>query len=175
MNINPIIVLVLFVLFACNDSTVNSGVLPQQEIIFETEYVNFAWGVTWKGMYIAENGDVHTYDRSGDPVQWVEDEDGMFTKEELLTKFARRDTLRSHLPADSLMMMKQLSMSIDAKTYSDTAYVGADMGAWTTTVYIYRSEMNQYQRIILSNEGDREFSNASPNAKILSGILKRLR
>ncbi|MFZ4620279.1 MAG: hypothetical protein ACOYNS_06960, partial [Bacteroidota bacterium] len=173
MNINSIILILLFVLCGCKNSTVNSGVLPQQEIIFEAEYVNFAWGVTWKGMYVAENGDVHTYDRSGDPVQWVEDEDGFFTKEELLSKYGRRDTLRTRIPADSLLMMKQLTMSIDARSYSDTANVGADMGAWTTTVYIYRSERQQYQRIILSCDGDREFNNVSPNAKNLSGILKR--
>ncbi len=171
-----LIALCLFVTagIGCSDSSVNSGQPPLGEIVFEAEYLNFAWGVSWNGTYVDVNGNVRTYDRSRDTVMWRDDDNGMFTEEELQRKYQRRDTLRSLIPADSLSRMKQMAQTIDAKTYSDTVSMGADMGTWTTSVYLYRPEIKKYQRIILSQDGDRRFFNTSANAKEISDWLKRI-
>ncbi len=159
----------------CSDSPVNTGDPILGEIIFESEYVNFAWGVSWRGQYIEENGFLHTFDRTRDTVQWTEDHTGMFTREELQKKYMRRDTIRYQVNADTLAQMKHMARTIDATSYSDTLSTGADMGLWTTSVYFLRQETGLYQRIILSCEGDWKYSNTSMNAGTVSAWLKRVR
>jgi hypothetical protein len=161
--------------FGCTDSPVNAGESILGEIIFESEYVNFAWGVSWLGGYIDENGFLHTFDRTSDPVQWTEAHYGMFTRDELQKKYLRRDTIRYQVQSDTLTQMKLLAGTISASTYSDTLSTGADMGLRLTSVYILRQESGMYQRIILSCEGDWTYSNTSLNAKTISAWLKQIR
>ena len=161
--------------FGCSDPSVNSGDPVLGEIIFESEYVNFAWGVSWLGGYIDENGFLHTFDRTSDPVQWTEAHYGMFTREELQKKYLRRDTLRYLVHADTLTKMRQLAGTISASSYSDTLSRGADMGLWLTSVYILRQESGMYQRIVLNCEGDWSYSNTSSSAQTVSAWLKRIR
>lgn len=159
----------------CTDTSVNTDPSALGEVIFESEYVNFAWGVSWRGQFIAESGTVHSFDRTSDTVQWSEDHTGMFTRLELERKFSRRDTLRSIVAADTLRIMRQLSRTIDAASYSDTLTTGADMGLWRTSIYILKQENGMYQRIVLNCGGDWTYSNTSPNAAMISNWLKQLR
>ena len=95
--------------------------------------------------------------------------------QELRKKYVRRDTLRYQVNADTLKLMKQLSRMIDASAYSDTLSTGADMGLWTTSVYVLREESGLYQRIVLSCEGEWTYSNTSLTAGPVSAWLKRVR
>jgi len=89
----------VFSSFSCKDSVVNTGSQSLGKIVFESEYVNNAWGFFYRGSYWGEDGKIYTYDLAKANIQWKENHDGFYTEEELISKYHHFDALRSSLLA----------------------------------------------------------------------------
>jgi hypothetical protein len=70
-------------LFSCKDSGVNNPNLSSTGIIFEVEYVNYAWGILYQGVLIESNGNVYSYNPGKENVRYVYNSDGYYTDQEL--------------------------------------------------------------------------------------------
>lgn len=160
--------------FACRDSIITSDSQALGRIVFESEYINHAWGYSHSGKYSGEDGKIFTYDHAKSNIQWKESSDGFYTEDELISKYHHFDTLRSMIPKDTVLWMYSLAISINPNTYSDTARIGADMGSNTNAIYLYRDDKKKYQRIVLNQEGDWRWRNTSESAIELTQWFRRM-
>ena len=55
-------VLALVLLAACGNPPTESVDDIEQTYLFEVEHVNFAWGLTWRGLVIDREGNINAYD-----------------------------------------------------------------------------------------------------------------
>src|SRR5687768_17987173 len=71
--------------FSCNDPVT----LPEPgTVLFEVELINSAWGPSWHGFVVEDNGRVYSYDRSSLEL-WPPPAGDDFTAEWLEVKYAR--------------------------------------------------------------------------------------
>jgi hypothetical protein len=165
--------IILLCTISCKDSGVNNRTQSLGNIVLETEFTNAAWGISWFGSYVGENGNVYTYDLAKSNFPMVVHHDGYYTEEELSSKYHHCDTLRKIIPHDTILWCHQRANLVNASSYSDTSRIGADMGALTYSLFLYDSEKMKYRKIVLSVERDSYFYNTSESAIELIKWFKR--
>ncbi len=169
-QIIPVLLALLF--FSCKESNVNEQIPNGSSIIFEVEYVNYAWGISYQGVMIDTDGKEYSYNPAKDSVPYLYHDDEFYTDQELQAKYGHVKTYIKTIHNDSLNWSHSLANQVTTD-YSDTFYVGADMGTLTYAVYLYRPQVSKYQKIILNTEGDMAFYNKSQSAVTLAAWLKQ--
>jgi len=164
--------LLALLLFSCKDSSVNDQIPNGSSIIFEVEYVNYAWGINYQGVMIDKDGKEYSYNPAKDSTPYLYHSDGLYTERELQSKYGHAKTYIKTIHSDSLNWSHNLANQVTTSAYSDTTQEGADMGELTYSVYLFRPQVNQYQQIILKVEGDYAFYNKSQRAITLAAWLK---
>lgn len=159
-------------LFSCKDTSVDQN-QTGLGMIFETEYINFAWGLAYQGKEIDQEGNIYTYDPGKDSASVLFHADGYYSQVELVSKFSHHKLFIGTVAADSLGWIRNLASTITMNEYSDTMRIGADMGSVTFSVYLYRASVGKYQRISLKVEGDVAYFNKSESAIALADWMKR--
>jgi hypothetical protein len=172
--IRLLLFVVIFNLFSCRDSIISSEIQSLGKIVFESEYINYAWGYSHNGKYAGEDGKIYSYDLTKSNIPWNDNADGYYSEDELNSKYHHFDTLRSVIPNDTIQWCYDLALLVNPNKYSDTASVGADMGFFTFSIYLYQSEKKKYQKIILNQDGDWHLYNSSKSAIELAQWFKRL-
>src|SRR5687768_11128942 len=71
-------------------------------VLFEIEYVNYAWVPTWKGYYVDSGGSVFSYDRSADRTSFPTDKTE-YTHEELIEKLSVKRAHVRELPMSDVL------------------------------------------------------------------------
>ncbi|MFA6027148.1 MAG: hypothetical protein WC727_11995 [Ignavibacteriaceae bacterium] len=169
-KIIPVLLALLF--FSCKDSNVNEQIQSNSSIIFEVEYLNYAWGIEYHGVMIDTDGKEYSYNPAKDSVPFLFHADGLYTDQELQSKYQHVKTYIKTIPNDTLIWSHNLVNQVTTTNYSDTTYVGMDGGSTTYSIYIFRPEINKYQQIVLKIEGDIAFNNKSQSAVTLAAWLK---
>lgn len=165
--------LLALLLFSCKDSSVNNNIRNgSNSIIFEVEYLNYAWGYSYNGIMIDNEGKKYSYNPAKDTIPYLYHEDGYYSERELQAKYGHFKTYIKTIPGDSLNWSHGLATLVSTTDYSDTTHTAIDAGTATTSVYLYRPQKNKYQKIILKVEGDFEFHNKSQSAVTLAAWLK---
>jgi len=164
--------LLTLLLFSCKDSSVNNQTQNNNNIIFETEYINYAWGFSYNGKMIDAEGKEYSYNPAKDSITYLYHADGFYTESELQIKYGHYKTYIKTISSDSLNWSYNLANLVSTTEYSDTIRKGVDAGALTYAVYLYRTQAGKYQKIILKIEGDYEFYNKSQSAVALAAWLK---
>ncbi len=159
-------------LFSCKDTSVNQN-QANTGMIFETEYVNYAWGFVYSGKEIDQDGNVYAYNPGKDSASILYRADGYYSQGDLTTKFSHNKLFVGTVAADSLNWIRNLASGVMMNEYSDTMRVGADMGSVTYSAYLYRASVGKYQRISLRVEGDFAYFNKSESAIALADWMKR--
>ncbi len=173
MKTLPSIIVILFgfLLLSCTTTTGPQQPLPAR-MFLESEYVNNAWGYAHWGWVIDTAGNVVSYDIGKSGSGWRGNESGYYTEAELLDKVHHCDTLRGSIPVDTLLWLQGLVASV-GNTYSDTARVGADMGAFVSSCYVFVRDSSKYHQIILRVTGDYQYHNTSPAAVALANWIQQ--
>jgi len=166
-------VMLALLLFSCKDSSVNDQPQISSSIIFEVEYLNYAWGFVYQGVMIDNEGKEYSYNPAKDSIPFLYYADGLYTERELQSKYGHAKTFIKSIRSDSLNWSHNLANQVITTDYSDTTYVGMDGGCTTYSTYIFRPEINKYQQIVLKIEGDIAFYNKSQSAVTLAAWLKR--
>ena len=167
---------VLFTLLAlsCKDS----GVSPTDQtfgcVIFETEYINWAWGYQYQGTVVYEDGSLCSYNPGKDSVAVLYRSDGRYTESELSSKYAHRSLFIRTISPDTLLLMRQLASGVKLGDFSDTTRVGADGGALEYSVYLFHAGSAKFQKMVLRVDGDWTFYNRSGAAVALVNLIQRL-
>lgn len=173
MKKNLLLFMVTGIFSNCNllesDTSVNT-----QNILFEVEYINYAWGFNWSGFYINKYGEVYSYIVDRDSIPRIS-ENGYYSEQELMNKYRQNSKLVKNLDYREVSDQKSLIPLTASASNSDTLNGGADMGISKFKCYSYDWKKRKYQEIILLQEGDRTFKNLSPAADSLARWLKEIR
>ena len=87
-SFSALLVVNLLVALACSLFDQDSKPEIDQNILFESEYVNWAWGYQHSGGYIDKNGDVFSYNYAPSDGQWRPEDWEHPTETELLEKYS---------------------------------------------------------------------------------------
>lgn len=159
------------VLLACEKEVPNAKLDAAQEVFFEVNYINFAWGKQVGGFLIDNTGAVK---KITDPKYLAEENKGQLTESQVKEKLALAVEKKKEISRSELAKYTSLITSISTEKYSKRNQVGADMGSYTYTAYIYNSDEKVYKAIKLAEEGDWATENLDNNAKLITNWLKEI-
>lgn len=154
----------------CSDDEIS--VSDEQEILFEVNYVNYAWGFQNNGFLIDKKGRVRTYDK---PKDWKFANAGPFTVAEMDERVAKTTISKYTVPANELSEYVNKLRRVSDKEYTDPVSVGADMGASSFYMYRYDTGSKTYQAVLLQSVGDNSVYNKDSDAKEIADWLVKVR
>jgi hypothetical protein len=158
-------------LLACGNPPTETGDDIDQTYLFEVEYVNFAWGLAWRGLVIDREGNVNAYDHGHEV--WSHAANDSHTEADLATKYAHGARYVGRI--DEATVAQQFGkISRIADQLSAPEHPCADAGAFTYRTFIYESETSRYRPLLLRQEGDVVLENTSSVAQELAGWLRNL-
>jgi len=146
-------------------------VSDEQEILFEVNYVNYAWGFQNNGFLIDKKGLVRTFDK---PKDWKFADSGPLSAAEMDERLSKTTLVNYTVPAGELAQSIDKLKRVSDARFSEPSSRGADMGA--SAYYIYRYDPGQkiYTAVLLQSVGDNDVFNLDPDAKALSEWLVKV-
>jgi hypothetical protein len=163
-----------FLTLTCKDSGVSPPGEVSGRVIFETEYVNWAWGYAYRGTVVFEDGSLFSYDAGNDSVAVLHHADNRYTRDELTAKYARHTVFIRTVASDTVRLMQELASEVVPGHFSDTLSMGVDAGTWKYSVYLFQSASARFEESVLQVEGDIAFQNSSQAATALASVMHRL-
>jgi len=144
-----------------------------QKILFEVEYINYAWGWMHYGRYIDNSGKLYSYSYLNINYEdrWNPQRTGIYTESELFEKFNHSKEFVKQISYNELIQMANLIPAASKGKLSDPVSVMWDAGLLTYKGYLYNGSKNEYIEVILRVSGDDFFENLSPEAKIIADWL----
>jgi hypothetical protein len=136
------------------------------EVLFEVEYVNFAWGRSWHGFVVESDGKVYSYDLA-DTGQWPPAEEDHFPASELEAKYAhQRRLVTAVTPTEAASRYARVGEAA-AGSLTPPQGVCADAGTLRYSALLYDASTGTYRRLLLHQAGDVARTNTSPAAREL--------
>ena len=141
---------------------------------FQYEYVNHAWGFNHGGFTINPAGEVFKFDKS---TAWI------FAENNRLSISTLRKNIEASIKVDTLITRTDIehytqlaSIAMSGKL-SDPVLAGADMGERICKIIIpdATDSLNSYREVILTENGDFDQYNLSPEAAVIAEWLSNLR
>lgn len=158
-------------LFSCDEPdsvpTEDETELPTLAVLFEANYINFAWGYQHNGWFLDNHGKLKKYSISSS-LEWKSpDNQGYISKEDLTANYALATTPFVEV-ARSIVRQKEtlIEGSINGQL-SDPVNRGADIGGFGWYCYVWDADKEMYKRQILGASGDWEQFNLEPDAQAL--------
>ncbi|MFO7445312.1 MAG: hypothetical protein R6W90_03055 [Ignavibacteriaceae bacterium] len=169
----------LFALLFSN--AVNNGDLSEsnitvgnQNILFEVEYKNFAWGYMHSGFYVNKYGEIFSYKYDHNSDLWEPNPDGLYSEQDLLDKYRPNKRLLKNIDYREVAVKKEL---IPRLVFSDTS-IGRlgepGLGTLSYICYLLDFKKRKYKEIIMHQEGDWNFKKQSTAADSLVVWLKQV-
>ena len=161
---------IILILFSCNQADDFIIELEEdykdQEIIFQFERRNYAWGRVHEGWFINGRGEVKGYQL---PDQWHETDSHNFIDTNLMFQnYSRADTTYFTISPERVFKFRKLIDNIKNGELSEKKPVGADMGSATYYAYYKEAHWSYYKRIVLHSYGDWTFRNQHPFAPLVT-------
>lgn len=166
-RIAVLIILLQVFLASCDENHLDE---IQSGCYFQYEYVNYAWGFSHAGFTITSEGEVFSFDES---TPWVFAENGK------LSLSALRKNIKASVQVDTLIGVtemehsNQLAISAISGKLTEPVSGGADMGLRICKIIIpdTTDPLNGYREVILTENGDFERHNPSPEAAVIASWL----
>jgi hypothetical protein len=150
----------------------NCGCDPEvnQPVLFQYEYINYAWGYRHHGFLIDENGKVNGFQQ---PEKWIfPDSSGMMSKLDLEYDLAQCDTVCLSVDKDSLMSFFSKIGNVRTGKIIDNGLVMADAGTGTLSAWYWSEKAGKYENVLLITNGDVSKVNSHPSVKEIVEWLK---
>lgn len=166
-------------LFSCEPSTdiipEEEGELPELAVLFESNYVNHAWGYQHNGWFLDNHGKIRKYDMP-DRDKWnLPDDDGFISKEDLAENFELANTLVREISRSTVRQKADLIAGTLDGELSERSNRGADMGGRGWYCYFWDADKEMYKRQMLAVTGDWHQFNTAPDAQALLQWLQTIR
>jgi hypothetical protein len=150
----------------------NCGCDPKfdQPVLFQYEYVNYAWGFRHHGFLIDDKGNVNCF-RS--PQNWIKpDSSGMMSKLDLEYNLAQCDTIWGKVSLDSLKSnFNQIEKVRDGKIV-DYGDIMADAGTGILSAWYFNEKEGKYESVFLVSNGDINQINSHSSVEPIVDWLK---
>jgi hypothetical protein len=158
-------------LVACGNPPTESIDDIEQTYLFEVEYVNFAWGLAWRGLVIDREGNINAYDHGHEV--WDLAANDSFTGAELEDKYGHGARYVGRID-ESTIVQQYSKIAAVSEQLSAPQYPCADAGAFTYRAFQYIPTTSRYRPVLMRQEGDVVLENASGAAEELAGWLRNL-
>lgn len=163
-----ILILLTTLFFVSCDDKLREG--SQVDCYFQYEYVNYAWGFNHSGFTITPAGEVFSFDKS---TPWV------FADNDKLTLTALTKNIEASMKIDTLINKTDIELYQQLAHYamfgklSEPVSRGADMGERICKIIIpdVVIPQNGYSEVILTENGDFDRFNLSPEAVLIATWL----
>jgi hypothetical protein len=166
-----IIVLWLLVLLftGCKKNYVIS---EKQKILFQFEYVNYAWGYQHKGFLIDCDGNVLTYEN---PESWnFQDNNHDISEIQVSENLSRCRLSGKKIPKEELQKYTNYIKNIASTKITAMKNVAADAGSYEYICYQYSESSETYRGYLIKMEGDFTCENLNYYSKKVAAWLKEL-
>ncbi len=158
----PIAIVILTgLLLSCTKERCNCE--KDQPVLFQYEYINFAWGYRHHGFMITADGNIHGFRQ---PAGWKEcDSTGLISSADLEFNLNQCDTLFGAVDTDSLVGFFNQVEEIRTGEIQDIELNIADAGTGVFSAWYWNSEAEMYEKVFLISNGDANMRNT--NSKVL--------
>jgi hypothetical protein len=147
--ISVIVLIILTSLSGCEKSYVVS---KSQDILFQFEYINHAWGYAHSGFLIDVNGNILLYDL---PEKWnFPTDDQILTQKEVIENIGICQIAGIKILPDELRKYTNYIDNIAASKVTSPKNVAADAGTIAFYCYQYSESSLTYKRTVIKTEGD---------------------
>ena len=148
-------------------------ILDEQQVYFQYQHLNIAWGRVHKGYFIGEDGKILAYN---DPEEWNSFDKNDRISAELLNENLTKATNVVHV-VSSLTLRQKSRKIFDAARgeLSEPESHGADMGSHCYYVLIFDPPSGNYTRYLVRQTGNIIINRNSSEAKIIGDWLEKLK
>jgi len=148
----------------------NFTLSDDQEILFQYEYRNYAWGNQHQGYFIDKKGNILTY---SNPEGWNNpDSDMMIYQDKLHENLDKCSISDKTVPLFELEKFARYIPNISSSKVSATRSTGADMGSHTFFCYKYDETFHVYKGYLIKMEGDNTRENLNFYSKKIVSWMK---
>jgi hypothetical protein len=123
-----------------------------QDILFQYEYINYAWGYHHYGFIIDNKGDVLLYNN---PTKWnFADKDHLLSKDKALENIANCITTDKKISKSELQKYINYIDNIASSKVTAPKNIGADAGTTSFICFQFSENTSTYKTTIIKREGD---------------------
>ncbi len=144
----------------------------EQPLFFEYHFANFAWGVQDFGWLLDRHGTIRRFELPEEYHSVIHGE--YLSLEQLEDNLGQADSVIGDVSPAKLEKKIRLIEGASQGEITKVHRQGADMGMGVYGCFKYDPEMQAYQYILLSADGDHQQYNKSPDAEKLVDWLKEL-
>ena len=143
-----------------------------QEILFQQEYINYAWGFQHNGFVIDINGNVLTFDK---PDKWnFPDKDGKLTEQQVKENIASCTLTGKMISKTDLYRYINYIDNISSSKVTAPKNTGADMGSLVYYCYQFSENSGTYKATKIKMEGDYQCENLNFFSKKVVHWMKKI-
>lgn len=171
MKTKMLLLSVLFILLGCKEEYKPTKL--NQEVLFKTEYVNYAWGYQHHGLLVDSSGNVWSYHL---PKEWnFADADGYISLEDMKDNYYQTEQTSITINKDTL---QRYYNKLTKAAYGDLSEPKTEMfdaGSTSFSGFIYHPKTKQYKEVLIRQIGDVYIENKSIEAMQIYNWLISLR
>jgi hypothetical protein len=150
----------------------NYVVNEKQLILFQYEYINYAWGYDHEGFYIDDKGNIMTYKN---PEGWnFHDQNYNLTENQISENISKCIKSDVKVSKEDLARFSSYIDNISSSKVTAMKNVAADAGTSVFICYEFTEETGKYKGFLIKMEGDVTCENLNFYSKKVSLWLKDL-
>ena len=171
MKTKILIISLFFTIIGCKEEY-NSTKL-NQEVLFKTEYVNYAWGYQHSVLMIDSTGKVWSYNL---PKEWnFKDANGYISFEDMKENFNQLEMTSMTINKDTLQKYYSKLLRAAYGELSEPKTEMYDAGSTSFSGFIYHPKTKKYKEVLIRQIGDVYIENKSTEAMHIYNWLISLR
>lgn len=170
MKVKILFLVFLFLIIGCDkDDDILSE--TDQTILFQCEYVNYAWGYQHNGWIIDSAGNVRRFRK---PEQWhFVDSLGLISSKDMHDNIQKTDSIILKIDKQTLLYYFEKLKDASKGKLSEPRQEMFDAGIAQFSGYLYQEDSKKFKQVILRQIGDMAFENRSAEAnKIYNWMLQ---
>lgn len=150
----------------------NNVISKKQEILFQFEYINYAWGYHHMGFIIENNGNILTYDN---PENWnFPDNDIVISAAQVDENLSKCKVSDIKVSGDELRKYSNYIKNIASSKVTALKNVAADAGSTQYICFQFSEDNLSYRGTLIKMEGDFTCENLNFYSKKVAAWLKAI-
>jgi hypothetical protein len=150
----------------------NTSINQKQAILFQVDYVNYAWGYQHNGFFIDNEGNILTYKN---PQNWnYPDKDFVLRADQVTANVESCKKTGEKIPDEEFKKYAGYIKNISLSKVTAKKNVAADAGSLQYICYMFTESSGTYKGFIIKMEGDFTCENLNFYTKKVSTWLKNI-
>lgn len=167
------IIIISFLIISCKkDDSVTIQCSLSFGIVFQHEYINYAWGYQHHGWVIDSSGYIRSFSM---PHIWhFPDTNGILTRNEMHENMLQLDSTHNRVNHDTLLKYFKLLIKAQNGKISEPRNEMYDAGVAEYAGFLYDTSTDKYKKVFIQQWGDFCTENESEEAKQIYSWLLRV-